>query len=869
MDNEKLDNNLFEAKVYIVDRIFLRDMIISLSQDEIIKQECPTDGQLPERILLMYGPGKKFDYMSLEDIKASVCYEAEFLKSTTSDKSGTKKYIYRITSTVKINSVVKKQEDIQNNTLTALYSNIMLKVDTDFEDMRKVIYQMYQDTLEIAKFNEEGIDCQLANIFANPSLLQPKDIESAVLFADKLMYLSGANTNTLYNYINIVEIELLLVTAASAIALEAKYERFIKDVGAEIKKADVCHEKANKLTKYIYSLIGELQDYTEQNKLNFKKYINNIQNGIDKFSEISANSINAQSSADSENENQSADIDELITKTFGIKIEDKELHRYAESALNMKIHGDALELFTEKLQKANDSKMILNDKSAVLEFLKVLSSIPWGVGGELKNDILNAKKILDEEHYGLEKVKTRVLEYLALIGRTKDLSGSVLCLSGPPGVGKTTLAKSIAKATGRKFQKVALGGLHEEAEIRGHRRTYLGALPGRIIQALINAGENNPVILLDEIDKIGKNTINGDPSAALLEVLDPGQNKHFNDNYVTADYDLSQVMFIATSNDNSQISAPLLDRMEVLDLTSYTQEEKFHITRNYLIPKLMKQLKLEEDEIEFTDEALNYIIYHYTQEAGVRNLERSIKSICLKVIYLIETKKQEILNAKDEQVEHDNKTLNLKNVIDIPKVKEFLGVEIFNTDEDKLSTEDRVGVVHGLAYTQYGGTVLNIEVQSFEGSGKQNFTGKLGEVMKESMSAALTVIRSCSNILGIDPKSWDKTDYHIHCPSGSVPKDGPSAGITVATAIASTMTGRKVKANVAMTGEITISGDVLAIGGLREKLVSAARFGIKKVLIPMANKRDLIEVPKSTLDSLEIVCVSRIEEVLEHALCKE
>lgn len=490
------------------------------------------------------------------------------------------------------------------------------------------------------------------------------------------------------------------------------------------------------------------------------------------------------------------------------------------------------------------------ESSIIRNYVDTLFNIPWNKKSDISKDLNHAQEILEQEHYGLSKVKDRILEYLAVQARQEKLHGPIMCLMGPPGIGKTSLGASIAKATGRKYVRIALGGLHDESEIRGHRRTYIGALPGKIIQQLIKCGVNNPLFLLDEIDKVS-NSNHGDPASALLEVLDPEQNKAFLDNYVDLDFDLSNVMFIATAN-SYNIEKPLLDRMEVIDLSSYTEDEKFHIAKEHLIAKQMRENNLNDKEFSITDEAINELIIYYTHEAGVRGLERLINELCRKSV-----KSLMISKAKTKR----------KIVIDVKAVAKHLGPRRY--DFTSKLNENKVGIVNGLAYTSLGGDILQLEAVALEGNGKRIVTGKLGEVMKESISAAMTVVRSLADKLDLDKGFSSYLDIHVHVPEGATPKEGPSAGIGMCTAIVSAITGNKVRADVAMTGEITLRGDVLPIGGLKEKLLAALRGGIKTAIIPYENEKDLYDIPKNVKDKLEIIPVKTILEVLKIAFVED
>ncbi|MFT4937048.1 MAG: ATP-dependent Lon protease [Paraglaciecola sp.] len=521
-------------------------------------------------------------------------------------------------------------------------------------------------------------------------------------------------------------------------------------------------------------------------------------------------------------------------------------------ALNKKIveakmPEEAKKKATGELAKLKMMSPMSAEASVVRSYIEWLTNVPWAKRSAVKKDLATAKTMLDEDHYGLEKVKERILEYLAVQQRVRKLKGPILCLVGPPGVGKTSLGQSVAKATGRKYVRMALGGVRDEAEIRGHRRTYIGSMPGKIIQNMAKVGVKNPLFLLDEIDKLSSD-MRGDPASALLEVLDPEQNSVFSDHYLEVDYDLSDVMFVATSN-SMNIPGPLLDRMEVIRLSGYTEDEKLNIAVGHLIEKQISRNGLKDGELVIDESAIIGIIRYYTREAGVRSLEREISKICRKAV-------KNILLDKD-----------LKNVrVDQDNLKDFLGVQRF--DYGKAENNNQIGQVTGLAWTQVGGELLTIETTSVVGKGKTTFTGSLGDVMQESIQTAMTVVRSRAEKLRINSDFYEKRDIHVHVPEGATPKDGPSAGIAMCTALVSTLTGNPVRANVAMTGEITLRGEVLAIGGLKEKLLAAHRGGIKTVLIPKDNERDLEEIPENIKQDLDIHPVRWIDEVLLLALAE-
>ncbi|CAD83370.1 Lon protease [Candidatus Blochmanniella floridana] len=522
--------------------------------------------------------------------------------------------------------------------------------------------------------------------------------------------------------------------------------------------------------------------------------------------------------------------------------ENESIKRKIESA---KMPKDARIKVESELQKLKMMPPMSSEATVVRGYIDWMLSVPWHSRSKIKKDLIKAQESLDKDHYGLKKVKDRVLEYLAVQNRINKIRGPILCLVGPPGVGKTSLGQSIAKATGRKYVRMALGGMRDEAEIRGHRRTYIGSMPGKLIQKMSKIGVKNPLFLLDEIDKMSLD-MRGDPASALLEVLDPEQNVAFNDHYLEVDYDLSDVMFVATSN-SMNIPSPLLDRMEIIRLSGYTEEEKLNIARRHLLSKQIERNALKPGELVITDSALISIIRYYTREAGVRNLEREISKLCRKTV------KSLLMNKEITCITIDEKNL-----------KDFLGVQRY--DCTHAIQEDRIGQATGLAWTEVGGDLLTIETVCVPGKGKLTYTGSLGEVMQESIQAALTVVRARADKLGINTDFYEKKDIHVHVPEGATPKDGPSAGIAMCTALVSCLTGYSVKANVAMTGEITLGGQILPIGGLKEKLLAAHRGGIKTVLIPYENKRDLEDMPAVVVDNLNIHPVKQIDEVLTLAL---
>ena len=521
-----------------------------------------------------------------------------------------------------------------------------------------------------------------------------------------------------------------------------------------------------------------------------------------------------------------------------------EIDEIEEKLRVTKLSKEALEKVTAEIKKLKNMSPMSAEATVVRNYIDTILSLPWQKKSRVKRDIIAAREILDADHYGLEKVKDRIIEYLAVQQRMKKVRGSILCLVGPPGVGKTSLGQSIARATGRKFTRMALGGVRDESEIRGHRRTYIGSLPGKVIQSMKKVGTNNPLILLDEVDKLGADW-RGDPSSALLEVLDPEQNSTFQDHYLEVDYDLSDVMFITTAN-TLNMPQPLLDRMEIIRLSGYTEDEKVEIAKRHLIPKQIKNHGLKEGEFTLTEEGLRLTIQRYTREAGVRNVEREIASLARKAV-------TEIVSGRSESV-----TITPENLED------FLGVPKFRHAE--IDGEDQVGVTTGLAWTEVGGELLNIEAVTVPGKGRVSSTGKLGDVMKESIQATEFFIKNRASSLGLTTEWLQKHDIHVHVPEGATPKDGPSAGVAMVTSLVSAMTGIAVRGDIAMTGEITLRGRVLAIGGLKEKLLAAVRGGIKTALIPLENQKDLPEIPDNIKDALEIIPVTYIDEVLMHAL---
>ena len=537
-----------------------------------------------------------------------------------------------------------------------------------------------------------------------------------------------------------------------------------------------------------------------------------------------------------------------IQKELG-EIEDgkDETSNLNKAILKAKMPKEVQKKCMAELKKLRSMSPMSAEATVVRNYLDWMIDLPWHKKDKVDIDLNKALKILDEDHFGLDKVKERIIEFLAVQKRMEKIKGPILCLVGPPGVGKTSLGKSIAKATNRQFVRISLGGIRDEAEVRGHRRTYIGSLPGKIIQMMKKAGTKNPLFLLDEIDKVG-NDYRGDPSSALLEALDPEQNTSFNDHYLEVDYDLSDVMFVTTAN-TLNILPPLLDRMEVIRIPGYTEDEKINIADKFLLPKAIKENGVKDGEMDLENGTLKEIIRHYTRESGVRNLEREIFKISRKVV-------KKIVNSEETKVKINEKNVN-----------EFLGVKKFKFGE--LESNNKVGVVTGLAWTEFGGEILKIETVNMAGKGRMQITGKLGYVMQESVKAAKSYVRSKSLDFGIIPPIFEKKDFHIHVPEGATPKDGPSAGIAMVTSIVSSISKIPVRRDLAMTGEVTITGQVLPIGGLKEKLLAAHRAGIKEVLIPKENEKDLVDVPKKVKDDIEIIPVETADEVIKIALTKE
>ena len=643
-----------------------------------------------------------------------------------------------------------------------------------------------------------------------------------------------------------------------ALSLVKKFERLLvlnkKDLADSIntiKKLKNSSQIADNIASHLNLQIFEKQEILEITDL--RKRLEKINELVEK--ETSVISVEKKIRGRVKNQMEKTQREyylneqlKAIQKELGEIDEGKdEIAGLNKAILEAKMPKLALEKCMSELKKLKSMSPMSAEATVVRNYLDWMTELPWSNKSKINNDLKTAQKTLDEDHFGLEKIKERIIEFLAVQKRIKKLKGPILCLVGPPGVGKTSLGKSIAKATGRKFIRISLGGIRDEAEIRGHRRTYIGSLPGKIIQMMKKAGTKNPLFLLDEIDKVG-NDYRGDPSSALLEALDPEQNKEFNDHYLEVDYDLSDVMFVTTAN-TLNILPPLLDRMEVIRIPGYTEDEKVNISQKYLIPKQSKNNGLKSDEWNIDEPINRKIIRHYTRESGVRNLEREISKIARKIVKKIDGK---------DKINNPINELDLSN---------YLGIEKYNYGE--IEKQDRIGVVTGLAWTEVGGEILKIETVIMPGKGKMEITGQLGSVMQESIKAAKSYIRSKSLDYGIIPPIFDKKDFHVHVPEGATPKDGPSAGVGMVTSIVSAITEIPVDKNIAMTGEITLRGIVLPIGGLKEKLLAAHRAGIKKVLIPFENKKDLVEIPEVIKKNIEIIPVKNVDEVLKHALTKE
>ena len=657
---------------------------------------------------------------------------------------------------------------------------------------------------------------------------------------------------------------------ALARAVVSQFEEYVKlskktppEVLASVNQIEDYSKLADTIASHLSLKVAEKQELLEAStlKTRFEKILN-FMNAEMTLLEVE-NKIKTRVKKQMEKSQKEYYLNEqmkAIQKELGDD-EQEEFSQYMKKIEKTKLSPEAKEKATAELKKLKTMGPMSSEATVVRNYLDWLLDIPWQNPSKVNKDLERAKEILDRDHYGLDKVKERILEYLAVQARADKVKGPILCLVGPPGVGKTSLGRSIAEATGRKFVRTSLGGMRDEAEIRGHRRTYIGSMPGKIIKGMKKSGTSNPLFLLDEIDKLG-NDWRGDPSSALLEVLDPEQNSAFNDHYLEVDYDLSDVMFITTAN-SLDMPRPLLDRMEIIRLSGYTEEEKIQIAKQHLVPKILAENTLKPKELEISDDAIRDIIRYYTREAGVRNLERELAKIARKAV-------KEIIMA--EEAKRSSKSKSKKTAVKTIKVmaknlKDYLGVIRYRYGEAEES--DHIGVTTGLAWTEVGGDILFIEAVDMPGKGKVIQTGKLGDVMKESIETAFSVVRAHSKSLGIDPEVFEKTDVHVHVPEGATPKDGPSAGIAMYTTLVSVFTKTPVRKDVAMTGEITLQGRVLPIGGLKEKLLSALRAGIKTVIIPKDNEKDLAEIPEIVTKEMKIIPVEEVSEVLKIALRKK
>ena len=657
-----------------------------------------------------------------------------------------------------------------------------------------------------------------------------------------------------YNDVTVKD-EDLFPLAATALRRLEKLTSINKKVSSEtintIKQLKDPSQIADNIASHITATISEKQQIFET--VDVKKRLNSIIKIMENETSIIGveKRIRGRVKTQMEKTQREYYLNEqlkAIQKELG-EIEDgkDETSSLNKAIIKSKMPKDVEKKCLQELKKLKNMSPMSAEATVVRNYLDWMTDLPWYKKSEVDIDLTKALNILDKDHFGLEKVKERIVEFLAVQKRMEKIKGPILCLVGPPGVGKTSLGKSIAKATNREFVRMSVGGMRDEAEIRGHRRTYIGSLPGKIIQMMKKAGTKNPLILLDEIDKIG-NDYRGDPSSALLEALDPEQNTTFNDHYLEVDYDLSDVMFVTTAN-TLNILPPLLDRMEVIRLAGYTEDEKINIANKYLLPKQIKDNGVKDKEMKLEDDIIKEVIRGYTKESGVRNLEREISKLARKVV-------KKVVAGEEKEVNINNKNLS-----------DFLGIAKFKFGE--LETENRVGIVTGLAWTEYGGEILKIETVTMPGKGRMQITGKLGDVMQESVKAAKSFVRSKCLEYGIIPPLFEKKDFHIHVPEGATPKDGPSAGVGMVTSIVSSITGIPVRRDVAMTGEVTLTGQVLPIGGLKEKLLAAHRAGIKEVLIPKENEKDLADMPKKIIDDIKITPVDHADQVLKVALTKE
>jgi ATP-dependent Lon protease len=743
-------------------------------------------------------------------------------------------FVGRDKSIAALNEVMKKEKKIA----------LVTQKNSEIDDPKKTDVFMY------------GCECNILQL-----LKLPDGTVKVLVEGSKRIKILGFNDDDKFitcEYAHIQDAnsdEDLVPLAMTAIRRLEKLTSINKKISSEtinsIKQLKDASQIADNVASHITATISEKQQIFET--LDVKKRLN----AIIKIMENETSIIGVEKKIRGRVKTQMEKTQREYYLNEQLKAIQKELGEIEEgkdetSSLNKSILKAKMPKEVEKkcmteLKKLKNMSPMSAEATVIRNYLDWMIDLPWYKKSEVDIDLTKALSVLEADHFGLEKVKERIIEFLAVQKRMEKIKGPILCLVGPPGVGKTSLGKSIAKATNREFVRVSVGGMRDEAEIRGHRRTYIGSLPGKIIQMMKKAGTKNPLILLDEIDKIG-NDYRGDPSSALLEALDPEQNSTFNDHYLEVDYDLSDVMFVTTAN-TLNILPPLLDRMEVIRLAGYTEDEKISIANKYLLPKQIKDNGVKNKEMTLSADIIKEIIRSYTKESGVRNLEREISKIARKVV-------KKVVSGEEKEVNVDLENLN-----------DYLGIQKFKFGE--LENKDKIGVVTGLAWTEYGGEILKIETVTMPGKGRMQITGKLGDVMQESVKAAKSFIRSKSLEYGIIPPFFEKKDFHIHVPEGATPKDGPSAGIGMVTSIVSAITNNPVKRDVAMTGEVTLTGQVLPIGGLKEKLLAAHRAGIKQVLIPKENEKDLVDMPKKIIDDIKITPVEYADEVLKIALTKE
>ena len=743
-------------------------------------------------------------------------------------------FVGRDKSIAALNEVMKKEKKIA----------LVTQKNSEIDDPKKTDVFMY------------GCECNILQLLKLPDGTVKVLVEGSKRI--KILGFSDDNKFITCEYAHVQDTnseEDLVPLAMTAIRRLEKLTSINKKISSEtinsIKQLKDASQIADNVASHITATISEKQQIFET--LDVKKRLN----AIIKIMENETSIIGVEKKIRGRVKTQMEKTQREYYLNEQLKAIQKELGEIEEgkdetSSLNKSILKAKMPKEVEKkcmteLKKLKNMSPMSAEATVIRNYLDWMIDLPWYKKSEVDIDLSKALSVLEADHFGLEKVKERIIEFLAVQKRMEKIKGPILCLVGPPGVGKTSLGKSIAKATNREFVRVSVGGMRDEAEIRGHRRTYIGSLPGKIIQMMKKAGTKNPLILLDEIDKIG-NDYRGDPSSALLEALDPEQNSTFNDHYLEVDYDLSDVMFVTTAN-TLNILPPLLDRMEVIRLAGYTEDEKISIANKYLLPKQIKDNGVKDKEMTLSADIIKEIIRSYTKESGVRNLEREISKIARKVV-------KKVVSGEEKEVNVDLKNLN-----------DYLGIQKFKFGE--LENKDKIGVVTGLAWTEYGGEILKIETVTMPGKGRMQITGKLGDVMQESVKAAKSFIRSKSLEYGIIPPVFEKQDFHIHVPEGATPKDGPSAGIGMVTSIVSAITNNPVKRDVAMTGEVTLTGQVLPIGGLKEKLLAAHRAGIKQVLIPKDNEKDLVDMPKKIIDDIKITPVEYADEVLKIALTKE